>query len=77
VEDLDSGEQRRFTIVGAEESNTEIGFISYQSPLGRSLIGCSIGEVAKVQAPSGEREYEILEVLFVDWDQKVLELGEG
>jgi transcription elongation factor GreA len=68
IEDIDSGEQRRVTIVGEEESDTARGYLSYTSPFGKALIGKEIGDIAKVQAPAGKREYEILEIILIDWE---------
>jgi transcription elongation factor GreA len=66
VEDVDSGEAKTYTIVGADESAVERGWISCESPLGRGLIGKRTGEIAKVQLPAGSRELEVIEV-FVDY----------
>ena len=68
MEDLDSGEQRVISIVGAEESDVERGWISFEAPLGKGVIGKEIGEVAKVALPGGAREYEILEI-YVDYQE--------
>ena len=62
ISDLDSGDERRLTIVGEYESDINNGHISLSSPLGRSLIGKHVGDVVKVQAPGGTREYEVLSV---------------
>ena len=67
VEEIESGEEKVFTIVGADESVVEKGWISCESPLGRSLIGRAIGDVARVQLPAGTREYEIMEV-FIEYE---------
>ena len=63
VEDLNSGEERSLTIVGADESDVDRGLISIESPLGRGLIGKEVGDVARVQLPAGVREYEVTEIL--------------
>lgn len=68
IEDLDSGESKVLSIYGAEESDIERGWISYEAPLGKALIGREIGDVAKVQLPGGVREYEIVEI-FVDYQE--------
>ena len=68
MEDLDSGEQRVISIVGAEESDVERGWISFEAPLGKGVIGKEIGDVAKVTLPGGAREYEILEI-YVDYQE--------
>ena len=62
IEDLESGEQKCLSIVGGEESDVTKGLISFESPLGRCLIGRAVGDVAKAQLPGGVREYEILEI---------------
>jgi transcription elongation factor GreA len=66
IEDVNSGESRGLTIVGADESDVDQGWISIESPLGRGLIGKELGDVARVQLPAGIREYEILEI-FIDY----------
>jgi transcription elongation factor GreA len=69
VEDVDSGESRTFTIVGADESVVEKGWISCESPLGKGLIGRIIGDIAKVQLPAGSKEYEIVEV-YIEYEHE-------
>lgn len=76
IEDLDSGEKRYLRIVGSEESDVEKGHISFESPLGRGLIGKALGDVAKVQLPGGVKEYEILEV-FCDYVPNTSNVAEG
>jgi transcription elongation factor GreA len=69
IEELDSGESRTLSIYGADESDVERGWISLESPLGRSLIGKEQGEVVKVALPGGAREYEVAEI-FVDYQDE-------
>ncbi|MDR2337510.1 MAG: transcription elongation factor GreA [Deltaproteobacteria bacterium] len=64
LSDVDSGEERIVRIIGEEEAVIEKGYISYKSPLARALIGKNVDDVAKVKLPSGEKEYEIIEVRF-------------
>jgi transcription elongation factor GreA len=71
IEDVDSGEQRVLSIYGAEESDVEKGWISYEAPLGRALIGKEEGDVAKVALPGGAREYEVLEI-FVSYEAVII-----
>jgi transcription elongation factor GreA len=66
IEDVDSGDQRVISIVGAEESDVEKGWISFEAPLGKGVIGKELGDVARVALPGGAREFEILEI-FVDY----------
>lgn len=64
LENLDSGEERRYKIVGEDEADVKVGKISVASPIARGLIGKSEGDEAKIQTPSGLVEFEILEVLY-------------
>lgn len=62
--DIEVSEEKIITIVGEEESEVEAGFLSYSSPLARTLIGKLEGDFVEVRLPQGTREYEILEVSF-------------
>ena len=62
--DEDSDEQSTFQIVGSYEANVEKGLISITSPLARALIGKKAGDSAEVNAPSGPKSYEIINVQF-------------
>ena len=65
--DGDSGAQTQYTIVGETEADLKKGRISITSPIARGLIGREVGDEVKIRAPGGEREYEILEVLFQEY----------
>lgn len=62
IEDLDSGEQVTYQIVGDMESDIRENRISVSSPVARALIGKSEGDVVEVQAPGGVREFEIVTI---------------
>ena len=64
IEDIDSGEQKHYKIVGADEADVKVGTISVGSPIAKGLIGKSEGDEAKIQTPSGLAEYEIIDVLY-------------
>ena len=64
IENLDTEEQKRYKIVGDDEADFKANKISINSPIARGLIGKSEGDEAKIQNPSGEVEYEIVEVLY-------------
>ncbi|CAG1010128.1 Transcription elongation factor GreA [Burkholderiales bacterium] len=64
IEDLDSGDRRRWQIVGEDEADIRHGKISVTSPIARALIGKTEGDTAEVQAPGGVRAYEILTVAY-------------
>lgn len=55
--------EHTFTIVGASESNPVQGFISNESPLGKSFLGQKKGSEIEVTTPRGVVKYKILEVL--------------
>jgi transcription elongation factor GreA len=67
LEDSDSGAKAQYTIVGETEADLKKGRISIASPIARGLIGRQVGDTVKVRTPGGEREYEILEVDFVEY----------
>ncbi len=55
----------RYQLVGQTEADAKVGRISYNSPLGRALIGRQKGEEVEVSTPSGERYYEIAKIEFI------------
>jgi transcription elongation factor GreA len=65
LEELETGEKVRYQIVGVDEADLKEKKVSITSPIARALIGKSAGDVVGVQAPSGVREYEILEVQYI------------
>jgi len=65
LEDLESGQKVRYQIVGVDEADLKESKVSITSPIARAMIGRYAGDVVEVHAPSGVREYEILEVLYI------------
>jgi transcription elongation factor GreA len=55
----------RYQIVGETEANAKDGRISYNSPIGRALIGRKLGDEVEVTVPSGDRYYQIDKVEFI------------
>ncbi|MGZ8298787.1 MAG: transcription elongation factor GreA, partial [Allosphingosinicella sp.] len=55
----------KYQVVGQTEADAKIGRISYSSPLGRALIGRTVGEEVEVSAPSGDKYYVIKKVEFI------------
>ena len=55
----------RYQIVGHVEADAKAGRISYNSPLGRALIGRKVGDEVEVVTPSGDKYYEIAKVEFI------------
>ena len=60
----EEGAIRNFTIVGVDEVDTAKGRISWQSPIGKSLIGKSVGDEVLIQIPAGEMTFEIVSVKY-------------
>ena len=60
--DIEFDEELEYKIVGSTEANSLKGTISNESPLGRALLGATIGDVVKVEAPVGELSYKVLEI---------------
>ena len=65
LEDEESGEQKRYQIVGEDEADLKLGLINVGSPIARAMIGKEEGDVAEVQAPGGVKRYEIVAVRYV------------
>lgn len=63
LEDLNSGEEKLYHIVGPHESDIHEGRISITSPLARAMLGKEVNDEVLVQAPGKTMEYEILEIL--------------
>jgi transcription elongation factor GreA len=63
---LDEDEKKvKYQLVGQTEADARVGRISYNSPLGRALIGRQVGEEVEVSTPSGDRYYEIKKIEFL------------
>lgn len=66
IEDLDSGEELSFTIVGEDESDVSVGLISVTSPVARALIGKAVEDTAVVTTPAGTRQLEIRAITILE-----------
>lgn len=55
----------RYQIVGQAEADVKEGRISYDSPLGRALIGKHAGDEVEVTVPSGDRFYLVEKIEFI------------
>ena len=63
---LDEDEKKvRYQLVGQVEADAKDGKISFNSPLGRALIGRGKGEEVEFSAPSGDKYYEIKKIEFI------------
>jgi transcription elongation factor GreA len=62
LENLSSGDEVTYQIVGPDESDIPSGKISIASPLGKALIGKEVDEEVTVQTPGGVKKYSILKI---------------
>ena len=62
LQDLDSGDDLNFTIVSSAESDPSANKISYESPVGRTIIGKTVGDIVEVQVPAGLAKYKIMDI---------------
>lgn len=60
--DVEFEEELEYKIVGSTEANSLKGKISNESPVGKALLGKKVGDVIKVETPSGEFEYKVLSI---------------
>ena len=64
LQDQASAEEVTYQIVGEDEADLKLGLINVSSPIARALIGKEDGDMAVVQAPGGEKRYEIVSVSY-------------
>ncbi|MDJ0780619.1 MAG: transcription elongation factor GreA [Desulfosarcinaceae bacterium] len=63
LENVDSGEEVAYQLVGPDESDIAAGLISVTSPLGKAMLGKKPGDEVVLQAPGGKRVYDLVEIL--------------
>lgn len=61
---LKDDSEHRFRIVGTDELQPSLGYISWVSPLAKAMLGKQIGDVIKVETPAGFEEYEVVDVQY-------------
>jgi transcription elongation factor GreA len=62
LNDIEFSEKIEYKIVGTEEADVADNKISYESPLGKELLGKQVGSIVSVNAPMGVIKYELLEI---------------
>lgn len=60
--ETEEGEEKVFSIVGADEFDPGRGYVSWISPIGRALLGKSAGDLVSFATPGGQSELEIVKV---------------
>ncbi|KRG39403.1 transcription elongation factor GreA [Stenotrophomonas pictorum JCM 9942] len=64
--DVETDEEKRYQIVGDLEADIKRGLIAISSPVARAMIGKNEGDSIVIDAPAGQREYEIVNVEYLD-----------
>ena len=65
VKDLEKDKKIIYKLVGQDEADIKKNLVFFKSPIGRALIGKDKGEMITVNTPSGERNFEILDVDYI------------
>ena len=65
LQDLNTKKQINYKLVGQDEADIKKNLIFFKSPIGKALIGKDKGEMVIVNTPSGEKNFEILEVEYI------------
>ena len=65
LKNLESLKKLNYKIVGKDEADIKNNLIYFKSPVGKGLIGKSVGDMVTINTPSGEKNYEILNVEYI------------
>ena len=62
---LQNNQKKTYKIVGKDEADIKKNYIYFRSPIGRALIGKNKKDLVNVKTPSGEKNFEIVEVKYI------------
>jgi transcription elongation factor GreA len=65
VQDLEIDKKISYRLVGQDEADIKKNFVFFKSPIGKAFIGKDKGDMVTVSTPSGERNFEILDVEYI------------
>ena len=65
VQDLETKKKISYRLVGQDEADIKKNLLFFKSPIGKAFIGKDKGEMITVNTPSGERNFEILDVNYI------------
>ena len=65
LKDLETNKKITYKLVGQDEADIKKNLIFFKSPIGKALIGKDKGEMIIVNTPSGEKNFEILDVQYI------------
>jgi transcription elongation factor GreA len=63
LKDMEYGDEFKYTIVGSAEADPNNNKISFESPVGKAILGKKLGDVVEVNVPAGKVKYKILSVI--------------
>lgn len=64
LEDIESGEEVTYQLVGSDEADARNGLISFRSPVGAALMGRTIDDEIRAKTPGGIRNFVVVDVLY-------------
>jgi transcription elongation factor GreA len=62
IRNLSNKMEMKYTLVAESEADLKTGKISVTSPIGKGLLGKSVGEIAEISVPNGTLNFEVLEI---------------
>ena len=65
LQDLETDKKINYKLVGQDEADIKKNLIFFKSPIGKALIGRDKGDTVIVNTPSGEKNFEILDVEYI------------
>ena len=65
LKDLESNEKKIYKIVGKDEADLKKNLLYFRSPIGKGLIGKNKKDLISIKTPSGEKNFEIIEVKYI------------
>ena len=65
VQDLETNKKISYKLVGQDEADIKKNLVFFRSPIGKAFVGKNKGEMVTVNTPSGERNFEILDVKYI------------
>ena len=65
VQDIETNKKISYRLVGQDEADIKQNLIFFKSPIGKALIGKNKGDMVSVKTPSGEKNFEILDVNYI------------
>lgn len=62
IKNVKNGAEMTYTLVAENEADLKAGKISIDSPIGKGLVGKSVGDIADVKVPAGIMQFEIVDI---------------